>query len=565
MEQKSHEKISPWTAEFTAPDLEQRFRNAAMPEWRVQIRLFSIFLGTGIVAGTLPFLVLNTRSEDYAAVILLRAVMAVAMFTPAFLVWRKANYRTMDSVLSASLVFVVTVGVVQMYLSSSNLEILSIPVIVFTLFVYLAFPNRTWLTVGVGVWIVIVFLGAWSSIPDATDVVPRTVVLLITANAAGFAIRGRLQKIERRQFVSVEALEDGQTRLQTMFQLAPDGIITIDPQGTIQSMNQAFLDLFGYPEAEIIGRSILELAPPDWHQNLQQLLKEMRAGSGNLERTAFEAEGLRRDGSTFPFEFSVASMVLPRERLVVAFVRDLTELKRLDQIQSEFISTVSHELRTPLTSIKGSLGLVRAGAFGDAGKKVGPLIDIAYNNSDRLVRLINDILDLDKIQTGMMEFRMELLDLGEVVKQAVLANQGLGDQHGVSISLADPTHSTQIRGDHDRLSQVMANLLSNATKFSPEGGSVEVSITSNGSFVRVAVADYGPGIPQESRDTIFDRFTQAHQTDSSRIGGTGLGLSICKSIIEHHAGTIGFETEDGSGSTFYFELPNRKDQSVRSG
>ncbi|MBT3397050.1 MAG: ATP-binding protein, partial [Alphaproteobacteria bacterium] len=135
----------------------------------------------------------------------------------------------------------------------------------------------------------------------------------------------------------------------------------------------------------------------------------------------------------------------------------------------------------------------------------------------------------------------------------------------VSISLADPTHSTQIRGDHDRLSQVMANLLSNATKFSPEGGSVEVSITSNGSFVRVAVADYGPGIPQESRDTIFDRFTQAHQTDSSRIGGTGLGLSICKSIIEHHAGTIGFETEDGSGSTFYFELPNRKDQSVRSG
>ncbi len=560
---KLDNRISLWTAEFVSPDRERQFRTASAPDWHAQIRLFSLVLAAAVVVATVPFLVLNIESGDVFTILLIRIFMTFAAIVPAIFIWRGAEYRTVDVVVFLAVASMVTIATLQLPYTHSAIEFWSVPIIISTLFVYLLIPNRTLYSIASGVFLAAAYFGGWAMTQQDPEFIARIAVLFFAANAFGIVIRSRLPRYERSQFISNEALREGQARLRALFQQAPEGIVMVDAVGTIQSVNPAFLDLFRYTEPEVIGKSILSLAPQDWREALERLLSDLGPGQGQgrakWENTSTEATGLRSDGSTFPFEFAVASMALPNEQIIAAFVRDLTDLQKVDRIQNEFISTVSHELRTPLTSIKGSLGLIRSGSMGEVSERVKPLVEIAYNNSDRLIRLINDILDLDKIQAGMMDFKMQPLDLTEIITQSAAASQGLGDQRGISYVFTSSVDKAEVQGDHDRLCQVMANLLSNATKFSPTGGRVEISISRNGPGFRVAVTDHGTGISEEFRDTIFDRFTQAEQTDSSRIGGTGLGLSICKSILDHHQGTIGFKSEVGRGSKFYFDLPERID------
>jgi CheY-like chemotaxis protein len=183
------------------------------------------------------------------------------------------------------------------------------------------------------------------------------------------------------------------------------------------------------------------------------------------------------------------------------------------------------------------------------------LIDIAVKNSERLINLVNDLLDMEKIEAGRMEFRFDVQDMTALVRQSLAINRAYASEHGVEFVLVEAPPEARVRGDADRLAQVMANLLSNAAKFSPEGGRVDISVTRVRTIVRVAVADRGAGIPTEFRDRIFDRFCQADSSDSRQKGGTGLGLSITKAIVERHEGRIGFDTETDVGTTFYFELP----------
>ena len=243
----------------------------------------------------------------------------------------------------------------------------------------------------------------------------------------------------------------------------------------------------------------------------------------------------------------------PRE--IIGSWSDVSQRKEVERLKSEFVSTVSHELRTPLTSIKGSLGLIKAGAVGEIPEAQRSMLDIAYKNSDRLVLLINDILDMEKIEAGKMDFTMAPIDVVSLVESAIEANKGYGDEHGVGFVLADGASRTMVQGDEARLMQVLSNLMSNAAKFSPEGEQVEVSVSGGGGVVRVAVADRGDGIPEAFRKRIFERFSQADSSDTRSQGGTGLGLSITRGIVERHGGTIGFETETGKGTTFFFELP----------
>ncbi|NQU57190.1 MAG: response regulator, partial [Rhodospirillales bacterium] len=268
-----------------------------------------------------------------------------------------------------------------------------------------------------------------------------------------------------------------------------------------------------------------------------------------------EVIGQRKDGSTFPMELAVSEMNVSGVQMFTGIVRDITDRKQSDTAKAEFVSTVSHELRTPLTSIKGSLGLIRSGALGGLPEKLRSMVEIAYNNSERLVLLINDILDMEKIQAGKMDFHMKPVAVAGLLKDAMVANKGYGDEHSVTFECQCFEDDIMVHGDEDRLMQVLSNLMSNAAKFSPDGEQVDLSVTRRGETIRIAVKDNGPGIPEEFRDRIFVKFSQADSSDTRQKGGTGLGLSISKAIVEQHGGTIGFDTVTGKGSTFYIDLP----------
>ncbi|WP_102225718.1 sensor histidine kinase [Acidimangrovimonas sediminis] len=229
--------------------------------------------------------------------------------------------------------------------------------------------------------------------------------------------------------------------------------------------------------------------------------------------------------------------------------------KIASEIKSQFISTVSHELRTPLTSIKGSLDLANSGLLGEVPEKLKRVLGIAVKNGQRLEKLVNDLLDVQKIEAGKMEFQLERLNVNELVKESIESATGYAEKLGIHVTTILPAREMFIQGDHSRLVQVMNNLLSNAFKFSNENGSVQVRVTSDGDHVRISVQDEGLGIPESARDRIFRSFSQVDSSDRRKVEGTGLGLNIAKQIVERHAGTIDYTSEHGVGSTFYIELP----------
>jgi signal transduction histidine kinase len=224
-------------------------------------------------------------------------------------------------------------------------------------------------------------------------------------------------------------------------------------------------------------------------------------------------------------------------------------------MKSEFVSTISHELRTPLTSIAGSLALISGGAAGEMPPKIARLVGIARQNSERLIRLINDILDLEKAEAGKLEFQFSVRSMRAEVASVAEFNRGFAQSLGVAIVLEDGDDA-DVFIDSDRLTQVLTNLISNAAKFSPPGGTVRIRVQREDPGVRVTVSDNGPGIPAEFCTRIFQKFAQADASDSRAKGGTGLGLSIAKTITEKLGGHIGFDTVPGKGTSFFIILPH---------
>jgi signal transduction histidine kinase len=233
---------------------------------------------------------------------------------------------------------------------------------------------------------------------------------------------------------------------------------------------------------------------------------------------------------------------------------DITELRRVDRMKSEFVSTVSHELRTPLTSIRGALGLVGSGAAGQISDKVRDLTLLAGRNAERLCILIDDILDIEKMESGRMRFELLRQPVFTLLEQAVAANTPYAAKHGVELKLRSLNLGTYLSIDANRFLQVMANLLSNAAKFSPHGSCIEVTVTEADGAARINVRDYGKGITDDFRSKIFGKFSQGDAADNRTRGGSGLGLAISKTIVELMGGSIGFTSHE-IGTTFFFELP----------
>jgi signal transduction histidine kinase len=257
---------------------------------------------------------------------------------------------------------------------------------------------------------------------------------------------------------------------------------------------------------------------------------------------------MRQIADTFE---ELALAIEEREQILQS---DILQLREYEQLKSDFVSTVSHELRTPLTSMRGALGLVLSGAAGPLSPQGQELLHIANQNTERLIRLINDILDIEKIESGTIAVRRERCDLRGVLESTIAGVEGYAVQHGVRVQL-DAAITAAVIGDHDRLIQVFTNLLSNAIKFSPGGGVVTVTLEIESDIARVAVRDQGPGIPAEFQGRIFGKFQQAEHSSSRRHGGTGLGLAIARAIVERHGGGIHFRTTANAGTTFVVELP----------
>jgi PAS domain S-box-containing protein len=234
---------------------------------------------------------------------------------------------------------------------------------------------------------------------------------------------------------------------------------------------------------------------------------------------------------------------------------DISERKEVERLKSEFVATVSHELRTPLTAIIGGLGMVRSDVLGSVPADARPLLDMAYQNSERLRDLINNILDLEKMDSGVMNHEAQVIDVADTLRRAAALNQAYAQTLSVRFELDLPAEQPQVQADPDRLMQVLTNLLSNAAKFSPKNESVTLSCRIAGDNVRIGIRDRGPGIPQDFRGRIFGKFAQADSSDTRQKGGTGLGLSIAKSLVERMRGTIDYVSESGRGTTFFVELP----------
>lgn len=352
-----------------------------------------------------------------------------------------------------------------------------------------------------------------------------------------------------------EALKASEVTFRGAMEGASIGMALEELDGNRTSVNRALCNILGMTEDELLAVDPAELTYPEDigidDEQRQQLLAN-QISSYQIEKRWFHRSG-RIVWTHQSISVDKASDGTPR-RLILQ-IQDITERRQVEQMKSEFVSMVSHELRTPLTSIRGALGLILGTMKKDLPPQVVRLVDIAHKNSERLIPLVNDILDLDKIDSGMLRVDLIETDAAQLVSQAVEATRSFADRYGVSMTVSGVKDQIRVRVDEGRFNQVVTNLISNAAKFSPRGANVEVTVAALDTRLRISVKDYGPGIPEEFKARIFGRFAQADSATTRAKDGSGLGLHICKQLTGLMGGEIGFESTVGVGSTFWVEFP----------
>jgi PAS domain S-box-containing protein len=355
----------------------------------------------------------------------------------------------------------------------------------------------------------------------------------------------RLQNTQLQQ--EIQERKHAEDKFATIFQQSPNPIAIVTlPKGCFVEVNSSFLSLSGYALEDVIGRTISQLhLGPDPETFMRHL--QTREAFHNLELELLTAAQARKN-----VLLSVDRIAIEGTQYALLIATDITERRRLE---NEFISLVSHELRTPLTSMMGSLDLLNTGQLGQLTDQGQHVLNIAVNNAERLMRLINDILDLERIRSGKIAMSKKSCNLADLMIQATEEMQALADQANVQL-ITEPIRIA-FNADPDRIVQTLTNLLSNAIKFSTAKTMIRMQSDYNleTSTIKISVIDQGRGIPAHQIQTIFERFQQVDASDARQKGGTGLGLSICRSIVEQHDGRIWAESAIGQGSTFYIQLP----------
>jgi signal transduction histidine kinase len=337
--------------------------------------------------------------------------------------------------------------------------------------------------------------------------------------------------------------------LQVAFTALLDEVFVFSPEGLkISFMNakaEARVADLGLPQSEFVFPDLL---PAENRQVVIEAARNLQ--HSGLDSIVFE---LTLDGA-----LTELTLKLIREKgdddFFMAILRDISGRDDQAKVQSGYIATLSHEMRTPLTSIKGAVDLVASGRLGDLPAGAVTTLNVAQRNVDRLLRLTNDILDLEKMDAGKMHVDLEVVSVTDLVQEAALEIHGYAREFDVSVLVDVQTDAGHFMADRARLLQVMANLLSNAIKYSEPHSEVVVRVDENHEDIRVSVADTGPGIPSHMRADLFEPYQQGPQVQS-KVASTGLGLTIAKRIVEAHRGTIGVVSEEGEGSSFYFSIP----------
>ncbi|SDL69609.1 PAS domain S-box-containing protein [Franzmannia pantelleriensis] len=360
-------------------------------------------------------------------------------------------------------------------------------------------------------------------------------------------------------------LRDQQTFLRSIVDADENLIFARDVSGRFRMCNQAFAAFLGVTPNELEGRSAAEL-----HHG-QRLLPMMAGDSellaGKPEQRAMALEVQDADGRTRWLQLLKRPLTLSDgSRYLLAVAVDITERRAMERMKAEFIATVSHELRTPLTAIRGAVSMLNSGMAGRLPEDAAPLLEIADHNSERLVHLINDILDIEKLESGRLSFQWETLPLATLVEAALRDNTPVATSFEITLVAEGQPVEGLVEVDRHRFAQVMANLISNACKHSPSGERVIVTQAADGAeWLEVAVTDHGAGIPLAFQPRVFERFAQADASDRRRTGGTGLGLAITRALVEEMGGEIDFTSTPGEGTCFRIRLPRRDLSSVTQG
>lgn len=349
------------------------------------------------------------------------------------------------------------------------------------------------------------------------------------------------------------ALEQGHKRIRSMFRSMPVGLTVLTDQGVIESVNPRFEQMFGYLADDVVGKtlySFFEISKEN-EISFSQLVESQTVSHAR----PYEFDAAKRaNGTQFPVEISITELSTPEDGTrLLASLQDITERREIERMKQEFVAMISHDLRTPLTSIQLCLSMATMGAYGEMSKQGFQCISIAERSCQRLITMINQLLDIEKLQAGMMELDVCTGPLDDVIQRSVDAVRSFADESHVAI--ATQPVDCQVNADSDRLVQVMVNLLSNAIKYSPKEGTVSITTKVEAATVEIRITDQGRGIPPEYIAAVFERYKQVDKTDKREKKGTGLGLPICKAIVESHGGEIGVESEPGKGSTFWFRIP----------
>lgn len=337
----------------------------------------------------------------------------------------------------------------------------------------------------------------------------------------------------------------------------PGGIVVVDSAGTIAFVNREIERLFGYRREELLGRPVEFLLP----ENLRGTSAEQHNGfslSSGVRPFGSGRDFVARhkDGSAIAIEVALNATQIGPGLMAVCAISDISQRKRVEQLQDDFVSMVSHELRTPMTSIAASLSLLHASTAAGLPKPAAHLLEIAHANCQRLILLVNDILDIKKLETGKVAFRFARCKAPALLKQAVDAIRSFADDYDVQIVTQTCAADIELLVDPDRFVQVITNLLSNAVKFSPAGRNVTVALERRGGLVRITVRDHGSGIPAEFKPHVFEKFAQASTPVEHQKNSTGLGLSIVREIVMRLHGEVGFDGAPGGGTVFFVDLPD---------